>query len=196
MTSGSSFLVDLPAGGQLTLNDSDEVAMWNTAAERYIEDYGLTKANDLTLLGAVLSCGIEMFRAQRDLSDAKKATSAAGRITKMVDTIREIEKQLGIDKKTREAGGKHTVEDYLTRLKHAANMKGVQIAERVKAYEQVMMEARWKIRLLRNGDAEDRQYHGISEKAIVDWLEGELGRIEDADKDWAKTKGRVFVGKL
>lgn len=190
------FEVELPGGGKMSLLSADEVVMWNEASKRYQRDYRLTKQNDLILLGALLSQVLMMYRAQRDLADPKKMAAAQATISKAADDIRKAEKALGIDKASREKGGQMTVADYITRLKRAAYEKGVHISNRVKEYERVMMEARWKIRLLRNGDTEDRQYHRISESSIIDWLEKELAKLEEADKQWAREKASVWVGKL
>src|SRR5438067_2420074 len=130
------FEVDLPAGGRLELQNAEEVRYWEDSAKRYVQDYGLIKANDLVLLGAILAQGIAMRRAMDDLNDPKRATSAVTTIGKASEQIRELEKALGIDKKTREAGGRHTVEDYVTTLKRAAHERGVHISKRVKAYEE------------------------------------------------------------
>ena len=189
-------VVALPAGGTLVLQDHEEVVMWNDAMQRYMQDYSLVKANDLILLGAILSQALIMYRAQNELLDPKKAGPAQTRIQKAAEEIRNLEKALGIDKKTREQGGKHTVSDYVTTLKRAAHEKGIRIAERTKAYEAFMMELRWKLRLLRNGDVEDRRHHGLTKDTILAWAEGELARLEEEDKKWAREKGRVFVGRL
>ena len=74
---GADFMVDLPAGGRLDLNDADEVELWEESAKRYIDDYGLVKANDLMLLGAILSQAIAMYRAQRELNDAQEGVERA-----------------------------------------------------------------------------------------------------------------------
>lgn len=196
MTDPPKFEAELPSGGTLELASADEVDVWKHTAERYIQDYGLVKQNDLVLLGAILAQAIAMYRAQRDLIDPKKAGPAQGILIKAATEIRELEKALGIDKKTREAGGQHTVSDYITRLKRAAHEKGVHIADRVKAYEAFAMELRWRLRLLENGDDEDRKYHDVSEKSICEFAARELAKIEEADKAWAKEKGKVFVGRL
>jgi hypothetical protein len=188
--------VDLPAGGRLALKTPDEVNLWQESARKYIADYGISKTNDLVLLGAILSQNIAMYRAQLDLGDPRKANAAVTLIGKTSEQIRELEKALGIDKKTREAGGQHTVADYVTRLKRAAHAKGVRIADRVQAYEAFNMELRWKLRLLRNGDDEDRAYHNLSPESICAWAERELAKLEEADKNWAMQKGKVFVGRL
>lgn len=188
--------VTLPAGGTLDLQDADEVIFWEETARRYVQEYGLHKMNDLVMLGAVLSQGIAMYRAQKSLFDPKKATNAVAIISKASEQIRDLEKALGIDKKTREAGGQHTVADYVSNLKRAGHEMGIRISDRTKAYEAFVMELRWKVRLLRNGDEEDRAYHGISEESIVKWAENELAKLEESDKTWAAQKGKVFVGKL
>lgn len=195
-TTTKQFEVALPAGGRLELRDADEVELWTASAQRYIDDYGIAKANDLMLLGAILSQGVAMYRAQRDLTDHKKAANAQNIIIKAAGEIRELEKALGIDKKTREAGGQHTVVDYVTRLKRAAQSKGIRIAERTLAYEEFAMGLRWRMRVLRNADDEDRRHHGITEEAILAWIEQRLGHFEEQDKKWAKEQGRVFTGKL
>lgn len=197
MTTPLTFSVDLPAGGQLTLKNADEVDMWQSNASKYINDYGLAKQNDLVLLGAILIQGIHMYRAQQNLAlGGTKLAENQNAIVKAAEQIQQLEKSLGIDKKSREAGGQHTVANYVERLKRAAHEKGVHLADRTKAYEKFAMEMRWKIRLLRHGDPEDRQHHGISEDAIVTWAEEELGKLEAADKKWAREKGAVFTGKL
>lgn len=190
------FEVELPHGGKLPVRDEHEVVMWNSTMRRYIADYKLTKANDLVLLGSILSQILAMYRAQRDLADPKKAASAQVVITKAAGEVRAGEKALGVDKASREKGGQQTLADYLQNLKKAAYEKGVHISERVTEYERVMMEARWKIRLLRNGDPEDRAYHHISEKAIINWLEQELATLERKDKQWRREKGAIFTGRL
>lgn len=192
----AQFVVELPAGGHFKLNNAEEVEQWERTCARYIDDYSLVKTNDLVLLGAIVSQVLAMYRAQNELSDPKKAGAAVSLIGKCSEQIRELEKALGIDKKTREAGGQHTVQDYLTRVKRAAHAKGVRISERTKAYEAFTMELRWKLRVLRNGDAEDRRHHGLTEKTVINWAEQELAALEEKDKDWAREKGAVFVGTL
>jgi hypothetical protein len=191
-----AFRVDLPAGGNTVLETADEVDLWNEHAKRYQEDYGLHRLNDLMHLGTLLTYAIHAHRAQQMLSDPKKGEQAQSRMTKASDGIERVEKLLGIDKKSREAGGKHTVDAYIETLKRAAHEKGVHIATRVREHERVLMELSWKIRLLRNGDDEDRRQHNVSEREIIDWLEQELLALEEKDKTWAAEKGVVFVGKL
>lgn len=212
-----TFDVDLPAGGKLHLQSVDEVDLWEESAKRYVQDYQLTQQNDLLLLGAILSQQLAMYRAQQRMNGMKAELDAAGNptgrylreevkvsemsaaqttITKASEEIRQLEKALGIDKKTREQGGAHTVASYVTTLKGAAREYGIRLSKRMQEYERVMMEARWKLRLLRNGDPEDRSYHKLTPQSFLDWLEEELRKIEDVDKQFAKDKHRVFMGQL
>jgi hypothetical protein len=190
------FQVELPGGGFIEVRNQGEVDFWNELRDRYLDDYAIVKANDRVLVGALLSQSLEMYRAQLDLQDPKKAAQAVARISKASEQIRELEKALGIDKKAREAGGQHTVVDYITRLKRAAHAMGVRISERVLEYEDFNNELRWRLRLLRNGDAEDRKHHGITRDSILEFCERRLAEIEERDKEWAREKGAIFVGKL
>lgn len=191
------FRVKLPGAGEMDLANADEVLMWNDTRDRYIKDYGLSKGNDLIQLGAILTHTLILYRAQRDLASAKNSASNAEQIEKAAKAIRDAERSLGLDKATREKGGQQTVADYITRLKKAGFQYGVHISERVTEYERVAMEARWRIRLLRNGETEDKAYHGVqTDKQIVNWLEKELAGLEQKDREWAREKGALFVGKL
>jgi ethanolamine utilization cobalamin adenosyltransferase len=66
----------------------------------------------------------------------------------------------------------------------------------MRAYEKVMMDARWRLRLMRNGDPEDRSYHKLTPQNVCDWLEDELRKLEQVDKEYAKEKHAVFVGRF
>jgi hypothetical protein len=212
----ANFEVDMPGnGGKFQLQTLEEVDLFEQTRDAYIKDYGLTKQNDLLTLGSILSLTVEKFRAQKQLTgmepeldannvptgrykvskEKKERSAALSTITKISAEIREIEKTMGLDKKTRDAGGQHSTANYIDLLKRKAHEYGVRITERTKEFERVMMEARWKIRLLRNGDPEDRAHHNITETEIINWLEKELAKIEANDKKWAKEKGKLFVGK-
>lgn len=212
------FEVELPAGGgKLHLMSAEEVDMWEEGAKSYRADYGLTKTNDLVLLGALLTQQLAMFRAQQRINgmvpvldandvptgewkvETLKATelaAASETVRKAGKEIRDIEQALGIDKKTREAGGQQTVQGYVTTLKRAANQYGVHISKRTLAYERFCMALRTKLRILKNADAEDKAYENISPELVLEWARDELAKLEQIDKDFAKEKGKVFVGKL
>jgi hypothetical protein len=203
------FEVQRPGGGTLTLTTQQEVDVWDSLREKYIKEYGLTKANDLALLGAILSQHLVIFRAEQamngmtpELDHGKVPTgrykheppsnnelaAAQKAIISSSKEIRELESSLGIDKKTREAGGQHTVADYIATAKKAAHQMGIHIAERTLAFEEFCMELKWKLRLLKNGDEEDRAYHELSPEKLLEWAESELARLEQVDKE--------FLGKL
>lgn len=212
-----AFEVDLPAGGKIVLRTKEEVDVWEELSDKYQKEYGLSKANDLAILGAVLTQHLSIFRAQQKLSgmtpeldsanvptgrykidpnvkDSDLAAATAA-ITKASTEIREMEKALGIDKKTREAGGAFNVQDYLQTLKRAAHRFGVHVQKRVFMYEEFGKELNWRLRLLDNGDDEDKQHHGVSEKAILDFCRTKLGEIEAAEKTFSN-KQQIFIGKL
>lgn len=213
----SSFEVELPAGGRLQLQSLEEVEMWQRTFARYQDAYNLQKPNDLVLLGSILTQQLILFRSQQRLNGMEPILDNSGvptgayqkveiktpemsRLQKMIressGEIRALEKALGIDKVQREAGGQHTVANYVEELKLAGAQYGVHIANRVKLYEQFCMDLRWRLRLLANGDDEDRAYHGISEDKIISWAEGELADLEEADHKFAAEKGRLWVGRL
>jgi hypothetical protein len=211
------FEVESPAGGRLFLRNQEEVDLWQEMAESYKLDYRLVRQSELVLLGALLTQALALYRAQQELTgmipqhdeggvptgeyirkDPKPAerTATQKSIEVASKEIRELEKALGIDKKSRESGGEHTVASYIATLKKASHRMGVHIFKRVKMYEQFGMDLRWRLRLLRNGDEEDKRYHNISPEEICTWAEGVLAEIETVDKEFAAKQSKLFGGKL
>lgn len=217
-TPPGTFRVEIPgSGAPLQLQSVEEVEQWDRSKQKYVADYHLTKLNDLVLLGAILQQQIVMYRAQLRMNgmeavldanqvptgqyrqtpvDSDVMAASLSLLTKATDQIRLLEKALGIDKVTREAGGQHTVGSYIQTLKKAAHLRGLHISKRALAYEKFVNELRWRIRILRNADAEDRAYHDLTPEKVLDWCHDQLKELEDADVKFANERGKVFVGKL
>lgn len=212
-----SFEVDLPTGGKLHLQSADEVQMWESAEAAYKKDYALTKPNDLVMLGALLTQQLALYRAQQRINGMEpqldqnnvptgaytvvklkpqELAAASETVRKAAKEIRDIEVALGIDKKNREAGGTQTVPQYVSMLKRAAHEYGIHISKRTLAYEAFAMALRTKLRILQNADEEDKAYEGVSEEEVLSWARNELAKLEKVDQDFAKEKGKLFVGKL
>lgn len=211
------FEVELPAGGVMHLQTPDEVELWESAVERYSTEYTFQKHNDKVTLGLLLQQQVVLFRAQTAINGMEPEIDAGGVPTgsykrvqidagemaahqKAMNTasaeMRNLEKQLGIDKATREQGGAHTVDNYLKMLKKAAHERGIHISRRTLEYERVINETRWKLRMLFTADAEDRSYHNITPKSVLEWLREECDKLEEVDKTFNKEKGKLFVGQL
>lgn len=213
----SSFEVELPSGGKMHLQSDEEVDLWNRSHDRYREDYHLSKLNDLVLVGAILQQQITLYRAQCALNGIEPQLDNAGvptgqyiqrkldadetdKYLRMLNTasgeIQKVEKALGIDKVSREAGGTVSVENYLRIVKRAAHERGIHINERVKFIEGFAMELKMRLRILHNADAEDRNYHGITPDSILEWAGEQMDEMEQLDKAFAASKGKLYLGKL
>lgn len=209
--------VELPGGGTIHLQSADEVDRWNTLDTAYRTDYPLTKINDLTTLGSILTQHVIIYRAQRALSGVEDEFDDEGLPTGMTvrkelkpaqikahqesinsanKEIREMERLLGIDKRSREAGGKDTIQDYLQRVKKLGREYGIHVNDRTKAYEEFVNEMRWRIRLLEVGDSEDRAYHDCTPEGILKWAKEMLELLESKDQDWAQQVGKLYVGRV
>lgn len=211
------FEVELPSGGKMFLQTAEEVDLWERSHERYIEDYHLSKTNDLVLVGALLQQQVTLYRAQCSLNglepeldannvptgryaqrklDADETDKYLKMLNTASDQIQRVEKALGIDKVSRESGGAVTVENYVRTLKKAAHLRGIHITERVKKYEAFCMDLKTRLRILHNADAEDRAYHDITPEKVMAWASEELAALEEHDKKFAREKGALYVGKL
>jgi hypothetical protein len=213
----TDYAVDLPAGGKLHLQSPDEVELWNKARDRILSEYVLRKHNDLINLGALLQQQVILYRCQVAINgmeaqiDANGVPTGAYRridldtsdimgyqktLTECAKEIGRLEKALGIDKVTREAGGAHTLESYIKTLKKAAHDRGIHITTQIYEYQRVMKELNWKLRLLYRGDSQDRQYHSVTPKSVLDWLWDEVQALDAKDQEWAKTTGKLYIGQL
>lgn len=211
------FEVEPPAGGKLILRSLEEVHLYDEMAENYKRDYRLVRQSELVLLGSILTQAMALYRAQQDMSGVVELKDKAGvptgeyqhvalkpteraAIQKIVadatKEIRDTEKALGIDKKSRDAGNQESLASYVSTLKRAAHRMGVHIHKRVFKYEEFNNELRWRLRLLRNGDDEDKKYHDISPEKICKWAENQLKEIEEFDKEFGKSQAKLFGGKL
>jgi hypothetical protein len=193
------------------------VQLWSEALDRYRTEYIFRKLNDLINLGALLQQQIVLYRCQVAINgmeaeigvngiptgayrridlDASDVIAYQRTLTESSKEIGRLEKALGIDKSTREQGGAHTLESYVRTLKKAAHDRGIHITEQVREYQGLVKELDWKLRLLYNGDVQDRQYHDITPKSVLNWLWDEVQRLEQQDQEWAKTTGKLYIGKL
>lgn len=209
--------VEAPAGGKFILRSQEEVDLYDEMATSYKKDYRLVRQSELVLLGSILSQALMLYRATQEMSGMKAKVDVGGvptgeyehkelkpadraALQKIMEgatkEIRDTEKALGIDKKSRDAGNQESVAAYISTLKRAAHRMGVHIHERVKKYEEFNMGLQWRLRLLRNGDDEDKKYHDISPEKICKWAEEELAEIEEFNKQFAKTQSKLFGGKL
>lgn len=212
-----TFEVELPGGGAMYLQSAEEVELWKRSHEHYVEDYHLTKTNDLVLIGGLLQQQILLFRAQRTLNgmipevdnagvptgryklvdmDDDTVGGASKRLNGALDQIQKLEKTLGIDKVSRESGGHYSLDNYLRTLKRAAHERGIHISKRIIGYETFVQEFSTRLRMLHNLDAEDRNYHGISEASVLQWAQDEIERLAELDKKFAREKGKLYVGQL
>jgi hypothetical protein len=215
--------VELPGGGTIHLQTEDEVERWRQLSERYRKDYRLSKVNDLTMLDTLLIHQVTLYRAQRAMSGMEpefeddpttsgvrvptgryvKTEIKSASLRQYQDTIntaskeiREIEKAMGIDKKSRDQQGNETVAEWITRLKAVGHEYGIHIANRVKAYEEFAMNLRWRVRLEQNGDAEDRAHHDCTPEGIIKWAREELEKLEEIDRRFAHEKGKLAIGRV
>jgi hypothetical protein len=212
-----NFQVELPAGGKLYMLSAEEVELWQTSATRYTEDYHLVNTNDLHVLGAILQQQVLAYRAQflvngmvaqvdangvptgqyaQTKQSADDMKTAQKMLTEATDQIAKLEKVLGIDKASREAGGQVSVQTYVRTLKRAAHERGIHISKRVEAYEAFVQDLTWRLRVLRNADPEDRAYHDITPDKICEWAEKEVLSLAEVDRKFAAERGALYVGKL
>lgn len=207
--------VEFPGGGPFHLQSREEADRWTTLSARYQDEYSLRKVNDLTNLGTLLVQHINLYRAQLALSgrvaEVDEEALPTGRyqmkvlkpaeikayqeqVTNASKEIREIEKAMGIDKKSREAAGDESLRGWLTAMKARSHRYGLHVSRRLTAYEEFVMELRWRMRLNQNGDAEDKHYEDCTDEGVIKWAREQLEELERKDREFAHEEGALVVG--
>lgn len=213
----TEFTVQMPGGGGLMwLQSQEEVDRWQTLETQYREQYDLRKVNDLTNLGTLLVQQINLYRAQMAMSgripelddDDLPTGRMVSRVLKPAEMrqhqesvntaskeIREIEKAMGIDKKSREQAGDESLRGWLVTMKERAHRYGLHVSGRVKAYEEFAMELRWRLRLNESDDTEDKVYEDCTDEGVLKWAREQLAELEQKDREFAEKESALVLGK-
>lgn len=213
----ANFEIEMPAGGKLPLQTIEEVDLIEESRDRYLGDFKITQQSDKLAVGSLLVLHLEVFRAQQRINGMEPEVDANGVPTglykrsnikgtdrtaafnillKSQQEIRDLEKSLGIDKKTRDAGGQYDVQSYVDTVKGAAREYGIHLSKRYVRYEKFVRELRVKLRMLDNLDAEDLQQENLTPDTVFAFIRAELVALEDADKKFAHEKGKLIVGRV
>lgn len=211
------YIVDMPGGaGPMWLSSQAEVDRWTTLESQYAEQYDLRKVNDLTNLGTLLVQQINLYRAQmamsgrvpelddddlptgRMISKVLKPTELKNHqesVNTASKEIREIERAMGIDKKSRDQAGDETLRGWLVVMKERAHRYALHVSGRVKTYEEFAMEMRWRLRLNEIGDTEDKVYEDCTDEGVIKWAREHLAELEEADRKFAEDEGALILGQ-
>lgn len=205
---------ELPGGGSVALMNIEEIDFFEKLKQRYTDEYPLTKPNDLSRLSQLLMMELTAHRLIKKAGGQSAKYDAAGQLVgievyepaevehaminlpKVQDEIRKLEVSLRIDKKTREGSSQHEVRNYIETLKRAAHEKGIHLSERYTYYDETFNELSWMLRVFDNADEQDRAYHNISSDSILAYMRERLGKKEEMDKEFAKEKQSLWVGKI
>lgn len=212
-----NFEVEMPGGGRMTLQTIAEVEVFEDAREAYLRDFQISHHSDKLAIGSLLLMHLEIFRNQQrlngmepelgpnDVPTGRYVATQVNRtekqavlsvLLKMQAEIRDAEKALGVDKKTRDSGGQYDTKAYVAALRDGAGEWGLHLSRRYMAYDAFARALRVRLRMLDTLDPEDLQHENITEATILSYCRASLTKLEEADKKFAHEKGRLIVGKV
>jgi hypothetical protein len=207
----------LPHGGTITLQNPEEVAYFRGLKKEYEAEYAslLLKPNDRNRLSQLINFELIAHRYTQRMMGTVNVYDGNGNITgiekvdpvemnlitqnlpKVQDEIRKLEGALKIDKRTREGSGEGDIRNYMETLKKAAINYKVHLSKRYEAYDEFVNETRWRLRVIRDADNEDRAYHGLdTPEKFFDWMNEQLRELEEIDKEFAVNKQALWLGKV
>ena len=129
------FTVKTPTGREISLLHRQEKSLYETAVQKYLDEYTFTAANDIRTLERLLLLEVQMHRAQWYLAagmdydgvdlDAKEETELRRTVKDVGAQITEIQRDLGVTKAQRDKQDVDSVGGYIKQLQQAAKAHGI-----------------------------------------------------------------------
>lgn len=175
------FKVSTVTGGEVELLHEREKKYYEEARDRYTKDFTFTVASDLRALDRLLLLEVQMHRAQWFLAagmdyelvdlDPREETDLRRTVKEAVAQIAEIQRDLALTKKQRDAEQVDSVGAYLTRLRLAAKQHGIKREKELGKALELTHELFALCGAYQRGNAEERRKLGFENAdLIVDWV--------------------------
>lgn len=175
------FKVTTVTGGEVELLHEREKKYYEEARDRYTTDFTFTVSSDLRSLDRLLLLEVQMHRAQWFLAagmdyqlvdlDAREETDLRRTVKEAVTQIAEIQRDLGLTKKQRDAEQVDSIGAYLTKLRLAAKQHGVKREKELGKALELTHELFALCGAYQRGNADERKKLGFENgDMIVDWV--------------------------
>jgi len=184
-----SVTVEGPSGSKYQVLNEFEADHYNNLAKRYQDDNVFINVSDVQELDRILMMELMMYRwglwlIQEKDYDNKRIN--ASEIQKSIATyskeIRDIKKDLGMDKSTRDRDNGENVNAYINNLLLRAKEFGVARNNQAVTAINILMELRGIITMYRNSNDEERKEFNATMEDILEWCERKFDEFDEIDK--------------
>jgi len=180
--------VEGPSGSRYQVLNQFEADHYKSLSERYQEDNVLENVSDVQELDRILMMELMMYRwglwliQEKDYDDKRVNPSELQKsISSYSKEIREIKKDLGMDKSTRDKDQGESLSGYIQNLLRRAEEFGISRNDQAVEAINTLMELRGYITLYRNSnDAERKEFH-VTLEEIIQWCEKSFEKFDEID---------------
>lgn len=195
-----NYVVQTPAGAELSLMTPMEVQHYNDLSARYQSDNLFRNISDLLELDRILTMEIMCFRwaywllSEKDywgdpvnVSELQKQHREYGKM------ILELKQGLGLDKKSRDANNAGTVADFIENLKVRAKEFGIHRDEQNYMAYNLLRELEGKVTLMRNASETEKTEFEAHASQIFNWFVDEvIPKLDGIDEHFRENQ-RIWI---
>lgn len=192
--------VSTPTGASVPLLNQDEKDYYERIAQRYLSDNHFTNISDLQELDRVLVLETMSFRWSNWLLEEQDyfgepidVVGIQRNLGAYSKEIRDIKKDLGIDKSSRDKDKSDSVADYIEKLRQRAQEFGIVRNEQAVKAITILKEIQGKVQLFLNYDDTERNEFKWHEKDVIDWLISKFEEFDEIDKKFRETSQKYWI---
>lgn len=172
-----AFEVTLPSGSKAHVMTEEERLYVEERTKRYTTEYAFASISDLQDVDRVIMMELTDWRYNRWLThgidyhgDPVEADDLQKTIIDLSKEVRQVKKQLGIDKAARDRQKGESVSDYLDNLRHRAKQFGVMREKQLTKALTLFNELQALVTYHDNCTPEERRENDVQIDDILDWL--------------------------
>lgn len=193
--------VETPSGATIYLLNDHEADFYQKIAARYEEDYKFHNVSDLRDLDRLLE--LEAMCHRLSVWGLRNATYDGGVVPSNINKeirdfskeIRELKANLGIDKRTRDAGQGETIADKWAFVCQKAKEFGYHRNEQIIEAYNILNELRAKITLWENSTESERAKFQTEWEDIVRWLHEQFEQFDEIDEAFRKSQ-KIWIKEM
>lgn len=182
--------VTSPSGNTVTVLTQDEADVYNTMSRRYQEDNSFTNISDLAELDRILIFELMAYRwstwiLQEQDYDGKKIdpTDLQRFIEAYSKEIRNLKKDLGMDKSSRDKDKESSLADYIQNLLRRAKEFGYVRNEQAVRAITILKELEGLVTLHDKSTEDERREFNVKTEDILQWIRNATVEFDEIDAE-------------
>lgn len=196
-----AYEVTLPSGSKAHVMTEEERAYVEERSTRYTTEYSFSSISDLQDVDRVIMMELTDWRYNRWLThgidyhgDPVEADDLQKTIIDLSKEVRQVKKQLGIDKAARDRQKGESVSEYLDSLRHRAKQFGVMREKQLTKALTLFNELQALVVYHDNCTPDERRENSVRVEDIFEWLrEVAFPEFQEVDEYFQKHEQSAWI---